>query len=59
MTGAIPPLPQYALMAWYLVKHRDNFTFTSHLFNTFNIRSSLKVKNEVSHPYKTTDKIIV
>jgi hypothetical protein len=20
--------PQYAFMAWYLVKHRDNFTFT-------------------------------
>jgi len=26
--GAIPPLPQYVFMAWYLVKHRDNFTFT-------------------------------
>jgi hypothetical protein len=23
-----PPLPQYVFMAWYLVKHRDNFTFT-------------------------------
>jgi hypothetical protein len=29
MRGTIPPLPQYAFMAWYLVKHRDNFTFTS------------------------------
>jgi hypothetical protein len=29
MSGAIPPIPQYAFMAWYLVKkHRDNFTFT-------------------------------
>jgi hypothetical protein len=28
MSGAIPPLPQYAFMAWYLVKHRDKFTFT-------------------------------
>jgi hypothetical protein len=28
MRGAIPPLPQYAFMAWYLAKHRDNFTFT-------------------------------
>jgi len=27
MRGAIPP-PQYVFMAWYLVKHRDNFTFT-------------------------------
>jgi len=28
MSGAIPPLPQYAFMAWCLVKHRDKFTFT-------------------------------
>jgi hypothetical protein len=28
MSGDIPPLPQYAFMAWCLVKHRDNFTFT-------------------------------
>jgi hypothetical protein len=28
MLGDIPPLPQYAFMAWFLVKHRDNFTFT-------------------------------
>jgi hypothetical protein len=27
MHGAIPPLPQL-FMAWYLVKHKDNFTFT-------------------------------
>jgi hypothetical protein len=27
MHGAITPLPQYAFMAWCLVKHRDNFTF--------------------------------
>jgi hypothetical protein len=26
MSGAIPPLLQYAFMAWCLVKHRDNFT---------------------------------
>jgi hypothetical protein len=25
MRGVIPPLPQYAFMAWCLVKHRDNF----------------------------------
>jgi hypothetical protein len=29
MRGAIPPLPQYAFMAWCLVKHRDTFTFTT------------------------------
>jgi hypothetical protein len=30
MSGAIPPLPYYAFMAWCSVKkkHRDNFTFT-------------------------------
>jgi len=27
MRGAIHPLPQYASMAWCLVKHWDNFTF--------------------------------
>jgi hypothetical protein len=27
MRGAIPPLPQYAFMAWCIVKHRDSFTF--------------------------------
>jgi hypothetical protein len=26
MSGAIHPLPQYAFMAWCLIKHRDNFT---------------------------------
>jgi hypothetical protein len=30
MLGAIPLLPQYVFMAWCLVKHRDNFTFTLH-----------------------------
>jgi hypothetical protein len=28
MRGAIPPFTQYVFMAWCLVKHRDNFTFT-------------------------------
>jgi hypothetical protein len=28
MRGVIPPLPQYAFMAWCSVKkHKDNFTF--------------------------------
>jgi hypothetical protein len=25
--GAVPPFSQYVFVAWYLVKHRDNFTF--------------------------------
>jgi len=33
MRGAIPPLPQYFYMAWCLVKHRDNFTFTFTYFS--------------------------
>jgi hypothetical protein len=28
MRGAIPPLAQYAFMAWYLVKHRENFSLS-------------------------------
>jgi hypothetical protein len=31
MRGSIPPLPQYAFMAWCSVKHRDNFTFLTFL----------------------------
>jgi hypothetical protein len=26
MCGAVHPLPQFVFMAWYLFKHRDNFT---------------------------------
>jgi hypothetical protein len=28
MRGTIPPLSQHVFMAWYLVKHRDDFNFT-------------------------------
>jgi len=28
MREAIPLFPPYVFMAWYVVKHRDNFTFT-------------------------------
>jgi hypothetical protein len=28
MGGDILPLPQYVFTAWYLVKDRDNFTFS-------------------------------
>jgi hypothetical protein len=28
VSGAIPPLSQYASMAWCLVQHRGNFVFT-------------------------------
>jgi hypothetical protein len=32
MRGDIPPFPQYAFMAWCLVKHRDNFAFTFNIY---------------------------
>jgi hypothetical protein len=31
MRGAIPPFPRYVFMAWWLVKHRDNFSFYLYL----------------------------
>jgi hypothetical protein len=37
MSGAIPPLPQYGFMAWYLVKRRDNFTFLPNSELIYNI----------------------
>jgi hypothetical protein len=38
MRGAIPP-PQYAFMAWCLVKHRDNFTFCVYNLTSHSILS--------------------
>jgi len=32
MRGAIPLLPQYIFMAWYLVKHKDRFTISIPLY---------------------------
>jgi hypothetical protein len=31
MRGAIPPLPQYVFMAWWLVKHRDSILISFHV----------------------------
>jgi hypothetical protein len=39
--GAIPPLPQHVCMAWCLVKHKDNFTFT---FIPFLSTAGFKIK---------------
>jgi VCBS repeat-containing protein len=42
--------PQYAFMAWYLIKHRGNFTFT---LNTFTVSiQMMKIRNPVT--YKMT-----
>jgi len=35
MRGTIPPLLQYAFMAWCLARHRYNFTF--YLFTAYNV----------------------
>jgi hypothetical protein len=32
--GSYTSTPPYAFMAWYLVKHRDNFTFYLYLYPT-------------------------
>jgi hypothetical protein len=53
MSGAIPPLPQYAFMAWCLVKHRDNFILKHLLLSSY-----IKARGDVSHPCKTTDRTI-
>jgi hypothetical protein len=41
MRGAIPPLPQYVLMAWCLVQHMDNFNFT---FNIVRVIKSRRMR---------------
>jgi hypothetical protein len=46
MYGATPTLPQYVFMAWYLVKHKDYFTFTF----------SFKVINKLSGLFQDTVK---
>jgi hypothetical protein len=38
MRGTIPSLPQDVLMAWFLIKHRDKFTF----FTLFSLENSLE-----------------
>jgi hypothetical protein len=48
MRGAIPLLPPYVLMAWYLVKHR-NFTFTTH----FNLKMEAAGSSEMLDPTAT------
>jgi len=30
MRGAIPPIPEYKFVVWYLVKYRDKFTLLKH-----------------------------
>jgi hypothetical protein len=50
MSGAIPPLLQYVFMAWCLVKHRDNFTFTFtvNAITTNHLRAGMELTSEMS-----------
>jgi hypothetical protein len=43
----------------YLVPFRPNTLLNTLFSNTLSLRSSLNVSVQVSHPYKTTDKIII
>jgi len=43
MCGAIHPLTQYVFMAWCLVEHRDNFTFTYK--NAFTVEINKNILN--------------
>jgi hypothetical protein len=44
MHGAIPPLPQYVFMEWYLVKRRDNQTKVSACTVIFLMESAGTIK---------------
>jgi hypothetical protein len=41
MRGNMPPFPQYVLMSWCLVKHKNNFTFYTCL--EASVKSSLNM----------------
>ena len=50
---SLSPLPRY------LVPPRTKYSVSTLFSNTLSLRSSLSVSDKVSHPYKTTGKIIV
>jgi hypothetical protein len=45
MYGAIPPLTRYVFMAWYLIKHRGNFSF-------IHLRLFKEVNSTGKHTYR-------
>jgi hypothetical protein len=49
MRRAIHPLPPYTFMAWYLVKNRDNSTFTA------NTTTSTTINNDDGDDYDDDD----
>ena len=54
-----PPFPRYLLGIEYLDFLGPNILLNTIFSNTLILLSSLNVSDQVSHPYKTTDKIIV
>jgi len=44
MRGVISPLTQYPFMAWCLIKHNDNFTFTFNNNTFVEISKILRMK---------------
>jgi hypothetical protein len=56
MRGAIPPLPQYTFMAWWLVKHRDNFTF--YLYGA-DENLETRRRTAVRHRHRWEDNILI
>jgi hypothetical protein len=54
MGGAIPTLPQYAFMVWWLVKHRDNFTFTFQIYKKQLHPNHKTFSSLTKHPVSTT-----
>jgi hypothetical protein len=45
LRGAIPPPLQYVFVAWYLVKHRDNFAVPSVIRQLWSFGSGYKKWN--------------
>jgi hypothetical protein len=43
MRGAIPPLPQYVCIVWRLLKHRNNFTFTTKTYGALEVSGQLQI----------------
>jgi hypothetical protein len=50
---------KFSPLPYYLVPLGPNILLNTLFSNTLSLRSSLNVNDQVSHPYKTTGKIIV
>jgi hypothetical protein len=50
MRGTVPPLLQYIFVAWCLVKHSDNFTFTLPFFVSVQNLKELCIASDLLFP---------